>query len=47
MNAVGNYSCRCYEGYQLYGLTHCAGLYNKRGRHLEGGWEGLRTTRNF
>ena len=25
INSVGNYTCRCYEGYQLYGLTHCAG----------------------
>ena len=25
INHVGNYNCQCYEGYQLYGLTHCAG----------------------
>ena len=27
VNHVGNYTCQCYEGYQLYGLTHCAGSY--------------------
>ena len=28
INHVGNYTCECYEGYQLYGVTHCAGLYS-------------------
>jgi len=27
VNHVGNYTCQCYEGYQLYGFTHCAGPY--------------------